>query len=115
VSEVDLGDVDRALRSVVDPCSIATGVPISLPDMGLVQQVAVDDAGGVEITLCLTSPVCLQVVNIVEAVERNVGAVPGVSSARCRVDVTAQWMPDMMDAGARRRLRLIRPLPTVPA
>ena len=34
--------VTEALRRVVDPCSIATGVPINLVDMGIVRGIQID-------------------------------------------------------------------------
>jgi len=103
-------EVRRGLARIVDPCSIATGVPISLADMGMVKGVLVEDRD-VTVTLILTSPICWQAANIIEAVETRVGSIPGVASVRCTVDHNADWLPALMDPGAQRRLRTIRPLP----
>jgi metal-sulfur cluster biosynthetic enzyme len=106
----DLDPIHAALGRVVDPCSIATGVPINLLDMGMVKQV-VDEQGVVCVTLRLTSPICWQAGNIIAAVEAAVGALPGVVSVECRLDPGVEWMPDMMSQDARAKLRRLRPLP----
>ena len=41
-TEREQAAVEAALARVVDPCSIATGCPISLPVMGPVREVAID-------------------------------------------------------------------------
>jgi metal-sulfur cluster biosynthetic enzyme len=104
-----LAQVREALAGVVDPCSIATGIPLTLFEMGMVEDIAVAD-GWVTVTLVLTSPVCWQAGNIVHAVETSVGRVPGVASVACTVDHDAGWLPDQMDPGARLRLRAARPV-----
>jgi metal-sulfur cluster biosynthetic enzyme len=101
-------EVTAALNDIVDPCSIATGVPIGLSDMGIVKDVCIN-GNDIAITLRLTSPVCWQASNIMEAVECKIGAMTG-AAVKCTIDGNAQWMPDMMSAGSRRRLRLVRPL-----
>lgn len=101
-------DIYEALRRVVDPCSIATGVPIDIVDMGLVTAVRVD-RGKAYVEIAVTSPVCWQVGNIIDAVEKAVAGVPGISSVSCEIDTVTDWLPEMMEAGARRRLRLARP------
>jgi metal-sulfur cluster biosynthetic enzyme len=109
-AEPRLAAVREALARVVDPCSIATGVPITLPEMGLVKDVVIR-GDHVEVTLQLTSPICWQAMNIVAAVERVVGEVEGVGSVACTVDPEAQWMPTMIAPAAQARLRRLRPLP----
>lgn len=108
-AEVLQSDVKLALERVVDPCSIATGVPITIPDMGLVKAINID-GGRVAIMLGLTSPVCFQVQNIIVAVERVVGEIPGVTDVDCQIDPASDWMPDMMAESARAALRRVRPL-----
>jgi metal-sulfur cluster biosynthetic enzyme len=109
-AEVDRRAVVEAVASVVDPCSIATGHPISLVDMGMLLSV---DLSGTRaaVTLALTSPVCLQAMNIVDAVESAVLEVDGVEEATCRIEPTAEWDPAMIDPEATRELRRLRPPP----
>jgi metal-sulfur cluster biosynthetic enzyme len=107
---VSLAEVRNALARVVDPCSIATGVPLTLAEMGMVRDIAIE-GGGVAVTLVLTSPICWQAGNIIQAVEASVSRVPGVTTVTCAVDHDAGWLPSQMDPGARRRLRAVRPVP----
>ena len=101
--------VRDALRRVVDPCSIATGVPISIIDMGLVLDAAVEGSTA-RVELCLTSPICLQITNILSKVEETVASLPGIEKVNCTVDVSYEWMPSMMSASSQRRLRAARPV-----
>ena len=101
--------VRDALARVVDPCSIATGVPLTLFEMGMVEDIAVT-GGRVTVTLVLTSPVCWQAGNIIQAVETSIGRFPAVTSVACIVNHAAEWLPDQMEPGARRRLRAARPV-----
>jgi metal-sulfur cluster biosynthetic enzyme len=103
-SELTRPAVEAALERVVDPCSIATGVPISLPEMGLVQRIEIRD-GAVTVTLRLTSPICLQSMNIVAAVQERLLEVDGVVEAGCEVDPAGEWLPTMMSERARADLR----------
>jgi metal-sulfur cluster biosynthetic enzyme len=107
-AEIDRTAVLEAVASVVDPCSIATGRPVSLIEMGLLTEVTIQ-APDVTVTLALTSPVCLQAINIVAAVEDALSAVPGVERARCKIDAAAEWDPEMIDPIARAQLRALRP------
>jgi metal-sulfur cluster biosynthetic enzyme len=105
----DRTQVRDALARVVDPCSIATGVPLTLFEMGMVEDIAIED-GRVSVTLVLTSPVCWQAGNIIAAVETSIGGIPGVASVSCTVNHSAEWLPEQMEPGARRRLRAARPV-----
>ncbi|MFD1558231.1 metal-sulfur cluster assembly factor [Paraburkholderia silviterrae] len=105
----DTTAIQTMLDRVVDPCSIATGVPISLTDMGMVQKVRLDEDGVAHIELRLTSPVCWQAANIIAQVEKVVARAPGVSKVICTVDPASEWLPDMMASGPRAELRRLRP------
>jgi metal-sulfur cluster biosynthetic enzyme len=105
-----LAKVWAVLHRVVDPCSIATGVPISLVEMGLVERVSIEGDVAV-VVLQLTSPVCMQVSNIREAVEAGALEIDGLTGARCEIDPEATWLPELMAESARERLRQARPVP----
>lgn len=106
----DTAAIRAALEEVVDPCSIATGVPINLIDMGMVKTVTLTEDGVANVELRLTSPVCWQAANIIEQVEKVVACVQGVTKVNCTVDAAAEWLPDMMAPAPRAELRRIRPL-----
>ncbi|WPB89360.1 metal-sulfur cluster assembly factor [Streptomyces malaysiensis] len=102
--------VRAALRDVVDPCAIATGVPIDIVGMGLVRGVTAD-GGTVTVTLQLTSPFCMQIGLMSDRIREVVGLLPGVNGVEVDVDHTAEWMPEDMESDARAALRRVRPLP----
>ncbi|MDR3470676.1 MAG: iron-sulfur cluster assembly protein [Devosia sp.] len=104
--------VTEALRTVVDPCSIATGVPVNLVDMGIVRGIKIDGSQ-VEVQLRFTSPICWQAANILTAIEVAVMAIDGVEQVRCDTRSGAwEWKPEMMAPSAQARLRRLRPMPT---
>ena len=84
-------------------------VPITLADMGLVEDVAVD-GGRARIRLRVTSPFCMQIGNIQERVLDVVGEVLDVDDVDLEIDDGMAWMPSMMAPESRRRLRAVRPL-----
>ena len=105
--------VTEALRKVVDPCSIATGAPIDLVDMGLLREIRIDGSH-VEIQLRFTSPICWQASNIISAIEENLMAIDGIERVTCDTRSGAwEWKPEMMAASAQARLRRLRPMPEV--
>lgn len=106
----DTTAIQAMLQQVVDPCSIATGVPISLTDMGMVKAVKSNNDGVVTVELRLTSPVCWQAANIIAQVEKVVARVPGVCKVICTIDPTSEWMPDMIAPAPRAELRRVRPI-----
>jgi metal-sulfur cluster biosynthetic enzyme len=104
-----VAQVREALRRVADPCAIATGVPVDIVDMGLVQ--GIDVRGHtVTVTLRLTSPFCMQIGLISEQIQKVVRRLDGVADVCVDVDHLAEWMPEMMNPAAQRRLRRLRPL-----
>jgi metal-sulfur cluster biosynthetic enzyme len=105
--------VTEALRKVVDPCSIATGAPIDLVDMGMLRGISIDGSH-VEIQLRFTSPLCWQASNIIKAIEDNLMRIEGVERVTCDTRSGAwEWKPEMMAASAQARLRRLRPMPQV--
>jgi metal-sulfur cluster biosynthetic enzyme len=83
---------------------------LTLAEMGMVRDIAVD-GGRIAVTLVLTSPVCWQAGNIIQAVEASVSRLPRVTAVTCTVDHDAGWLPGQMDPRARQRLRSVRPVP----
>lgn len=114
-------EVRNALRAVADPCAIATGVPVDVVAMGLVQDVRIEfgsepgsepgaESCDVTVELRLTSPFCMQIGLISEQARTAVGRLPGVRGVRIEVDHAAEWMPDDMAPEAQAALRRVRPL-----
>lgn len=103
-----------ALRRIADPCSIATGVPIDLVDMGLVIS-ARREGTAAQIVLQLTSTICMQIGLIEAKIREEVGRVPGIASVEVEIDHAAEWLPSMIADEARTELRRRRPFATDPA
>jgi metal-sulfur cluster biosynthetic enzyme len=96
------------LDQILDPCSVGSGTPMGLAEMGLVEHVDISPDGDVEIQLRLTSPFCPMIGHMTtEAIER-VGSLDGVRSVAVQGDAGLDWSPDMIspEAQERRRLRL---------
>ena len=100
--------IRRELDAVKDPCSLASGVPLGLDEMGLVDSVAVAVDGSVEVSLRLTSPFCHMIGFFKTEADRIVGALPGVTSVALIADNGLDWSPTRISpaAQARRAARL---------
>jgi metal-sulfur cluster biosynthetic enzyme len=93
--EVRGDGADRVLaviRQVADPCSIATGRPVDLVGMGLVQYVEMAD-GRAAVGLRLTSPACFQIGLMASAIQECLRGQLGIE-ADVHVDPTDVWSPD---------------------
>ena len=107
--------VREVLDQIKDPCSVATGVPMGLAEMGLVKTVRIDPDGSIDIELRLTSPFCEMISFMKNEAIAKVGALPGVSGVTVGHDSGFDWDHDLIapEAQARRRARLdiLRALP----
>lgn len=92
--------VAEALTTVFDPCSMATGHPLNVVEMGLVRDVSIDE-GRVSITLCATTPSCVLIASIMEGVHDAVAARAGVDHVEVTLDAEVFWTPDLMSGEAR--------------
>lgn len=95
--------VREALASVADPCLAAAGIGGSVLDLGLVQDLRLDDAGRVEIDLSLTEMGCAFTHHLLDTVARRVEAVDGVTSVT--VVPTWTWRREHMSDALGERLR----------
>ncbi|HEY3780817.1 MAG TPA: iron-sulfur cluster assembly protein [Fimbriimonadaceae bacterium] len=77
-------EVIEAIRTIYDP-----EIPVNVYDLGLIYNVNIDDDGGVQIRMTLTSPMCPVAESLPIDVENMVASVPGVTSSK--VDLT--WEP----------------------
>jgi metal-sulfur cluster biosynthetic enzyme len=96
-------DVVSRLEGVVDPCSVATNVPLSIVEMGMIVHVDVS-SGNVVVRLRMTSPLCHALPYFQMEIERVLADVPGIGEVRCTFDDGASWQPENMAAEARRKL-----------
>lgn len=94
--------LDR-LNDVKDPCSVASGEPMGLTEMGLVGSVDISEAGEVTVTLRLTSPFCEMIGFLKTEAIGAVESLPSVSSVHVRCDSGFDWSPEDMAPRQRRR------------
>lgn len=96
-------ELTARLHEVVDPCSAATNVPLSIVDMGMVEHVEFT-SGEVAVSLRMTSPLCHALPYFEMEIERVLGNVPGVDRVKCLFDHGADWRPEDMTVAAQRKL-----------
>ena len=92
----------EALKTVYDP-----EIPVNIYELGLIYNVAVDDAGHVDVTMTLTSPACPVAGTLPGDVEMKVQSVPGVTSAHVEVVWDPVWNPSMMSEAAQLELGMM--------
>jgi FeS assembly SUF system protein len=89
--------VVAALKTVYDP-----EMPINIYELGLIYDVAVDDAvGQVAIRMTLTAPNCPVAGSLPAEVERAVRAVPGVTGVTLDLTFDPPWSKDRMSEAAK--------------
>jgi metal-sulfur cluster biosynthetic enzyme len=104
-------DPGRDLRSAIlerldeikDPCSAASGVPMGLSEMGLIDSVEISADGDVEVNLRLTSPFCHMIAFLKKESIARVGALPAVRSVTVNADNGLDWSPGRISPAARSR------------
>ena len=84
--------IRKALRGVKDP-----ELNLNLIDIGLIYDVAVSDAGAVEVKMTLTSPGCPSGPEIVADVKRTIEDLEGVTSVEVEIVWEPDWTPERMD------------------
>jgi metal-sulfur cluster biosynthetic enzyme len=90
--------VHSVLRNILDP-----ELGIGIVDLGLVDEVSVEDNGKVRITLVLTSPACPLEQEIAREIQREVSRLKGVREVQVQIDRRRIWSWDRMSEEARRR------------
>jgi metal-sulfur cluster biosynthetic enzyme len=96
-------EVMSRLHGVIDPCSAATKVPLSIVEMGMVENVEIV-SGNVVVALRMTSPLCHALPYFEMEIEHVLAGIPGILGVKCIFDHGGNWQPDNMTVGARRRL-----------
>jgi metal-sulfur cluster biosynthetic enzyme len=92
-----------ALDEIKDPCSVASGTPLGLVEMGLIKQLDISSEGAVEIQLCLTAPFCHMIAFFKAETTARVGAIPGVSAVLLATDNGLDWSPERMSPAVQAR------------
>jgi metal-sulfur cluster biosynthetic enzyme len=96
-------EVVSRLGEITDPCSAATNVPLSIVEMGMVENVELE-TGNVAVALRMTSPLCHALPYFQMEIERVLAGIPGVGTVTCTFDHGGNWQPDNMTVDAQRKL-----------
>jgi FeS assembly SUF system protein len=89
-------DIVVALKKVYDP-----EMPVNIYELGLIYDLAIDDAGRADIRMTLTAPNCPVAGTMPGEVERAVRAVPGVSDVKLELVFDPPWTKDRMSEAAK--------------
>ena len=93
---VTVDDITDALRDVIDP-----ELGLDFVELGLIYDVAVDDAGTVRVTYTLTSPGCPIGPQVSEQIEEFVGELDGVTDVQPTMTFSPPWTPERMSEDAK--------------
>ncbi len=95
-----------ALRTVYDP-----EIPVNIYELGLIYDLAIDQAGVVQVRMTLTSPACPVAGILPGHVETALKAIEGVSDAKVELVWDPPWTPDRMSEAAKLKLNMDIPPP----
>lgn len=102
---VTVEQVLEALDEVIDPCSVGSAVPLTMREMGLVEQVDVLAAGFVSIKLRMSSPGCLMGGYYFEPRIKSVlGRFAEITEIRISFGDPLTWTEAEISEGGRRKL-----------
>lgn len=93
--------VRAELEEVLDPCSTFTDNPVSIVDLGLVDELDVED-GAVSVRLLPTNQMCMYMMNMSDEIQERVGDLEGVESVEVTQETAKIWTPVRMSDEARR-------------
>ncbi len=91
-----IDDAVRAvLKEIYDPCSIATGHPVSVLDMGLVRGWSFKE-GTLTVTFCVTFAGCTMAPHFAQAAARDLAKIEGVGCVETIIDTDFIWTTELM-------------------
>lgn len=99
MSDIETRVVEQ-LENVLDPCSCLTDQPVSIVDLGLVNEVVVEGRS-VSVELLPTTPMCLYMTQIIDEATAEIRKLDTVESVEVEQNVEAMWRPDRMDEDLR--------------
>ena len=100
--DVIQAQIIEALRTCFDP-----EIPVNIYELGLIYDVQVNETGGVEVAMTLTSPHCPAAQSLPPEVGAKVKSVPGVTNARVNIVWEPPWNPGMMSEAAKLELGMV--------
>jgi metal-sulfur cluster biosynthetic enzyme len=100
-------DIKAQLQEVLDPCSCITDNPIDLVDLGIIDDISVDETSGeARIDILLTSQRCMYVIDICDEIEERVESLPAIESAEVHQVTSGKvWTAERMSEQQQRERR----------
>ena len=96
------GKIVDVLRTCYDP-----EIPVDIYELGLIYDVAVDEANNAHIKMTLTSPACPAAGTLPLEVEAKVRDIPETQDVKVDVVWEPTWTPEMMSDVARYELGMM--------
>jgi metal-sulfur cluster biosynthetic enzyme len=90
------------LDKVLDPCSIAMGRPLTIGQMGLIEELSLID-GTARVVLCLTDPACINYAKIARYITDALMELDEVHAVEVTHTTETLWTPDRVQAARPRR------------
>lgn len=92
----DEDEVIERLDDVLDPCSCMTDDPVSIVELGLVNQIE-REGDTVDIELLPTTPMCMYMTQIIDEAGAEVSKIDGIEDVNVHQNVEDLWRPERMD------------------
>jgi metal-sulfur cluster biosynthetic enzyme len=112
VTGPDTESVLRVLNSIIDPCSLRSGVPAGLVDMGLVRDVCVHGTDGeprnVSFSIGVTEPGCFMAAPFATEARERLLSLDGIDSVDVTLIPWSDWTEHDMAQEYRLRLEEVR-------
>ena len=98
-----LGDeIIKVISTIYDP-----EIPVNIYELGLIYDVKINTENSVRITMTLTSPNCPVAETLPLEVEKKVGEILNVSSAKVEIVFDPPWTKEMMSEEAKLELGML--------
>jgi len=89
-------NVRKVLQEIHDP-----EIPVSIVELGLIYEIAMKDAGVIDITMTLTSAGCPMIATLLDDIKDGVTAkVKDVSEVNVHITFDPPWNPNMINEEA---------------
>jgi metal-sulfur cluster biosynthetic enzyme len=83
------------LDNVLDPCSCMTDQPVSIVDLGLVNEVSIEGQS-VHLELLPTTPMCMYMTQIIDEAAAEVRKLDDVADVEIEENIEDMWRPERM-------------------
>ncbi|MBX7095382.1 MAG: DUF59 domain-containing protein [Flavobacteriales bacterium] len=92
-------EIIKIIKTVYDP-----EIPVDIFELGLIYEIKIDDDINVEVIMTLTSPSCPAAESLPGEVEKKVGGIEHVKSAKVTITFDPPWTKEMMSEEAQLEL-----------